>query len=109
MTKSLAAALAAAVLAFSPGLKAQDYPSKPIRMVVGFPPGGLVDVVGRQLTQKMSESMGQPIIIDNRGGAGGPIAPEPLPPAPPPGHTALPAVGTPPAKPPHYKNPPHPT
>ena len=109
MTKHLAAAMAAAVLALSPGLKAQDYPSKPIRMVVGFPPGGLVDVVGRQLTQKMSESMGQPIIIDNRGGAGGSIASDLVARAPADGYTAFLAFDTHAVNPHIYKKLPYDT
>src|SRR5579871_947204 len=50
---------------------AQDYPSKPIRLVVPFPPGGPADIIGRVLGQKMQELLGQIIIIDNRAGAGG--------------------------------------
>jgi tripartite-type tricarboxylate transporter receptor subunit TctC len=51
--------------------KAQDYPTKPIRLVVPFPPGGPNDIIGRVVGQKMQELLGQPIIIDNRPGAGG--------------------------------------
>jgi tripartite-type tricarboxylate transporter receptor subunit TctC len=50
---------------------AQDYPNKPIRLVVPFPPGGPNDIIGRVLGQKMQELLGQPVIIDNRPGAGG--------------------------------------
>src|SRR5215813_8904781 len=50
---------------------AQDYPNKPIRLVVPFPPGGPNDIIGRVLGQKMQELLGQLIIIDNRPGAGG--------------------------------------
>jgi tripartite-type tricarboxylate transporter receptor subunit TctC len=50
---------------------APAYPSKPIRMVITYPPGGNTDLVGRALAQKMSETMGQQVVIDNRGGAGG--------------------------------------
>ena len=94
MRKHLAMAFAAAVLAVAGVGQAQDYPSKPIRMVIGFPPGGLVDVVGRQLTTKMSESLGQPIIIDNRGGAGGSIATQAVASAPPDGYTLFMAFDT---------------
>jgi tripartite-type tricarboxylate transporter receptor subunit TctC len=55
---------------------AQDYPSKPIRLVVGFPPGGNVDVVGRIVAQKMSEGLGQQVVPENRTGAGSIIANE---------------------------------
>lgn len=50
---------------------AQDYPAKPIRLVVPFPPGGPNDIIGRVFGQKMQELLGQPVIIDNRPGAGG--------------------------------------
>jgi len=55
---------------------AQDYPSRPIRLVVGFPPGGNVDVVGRIVAQKMSEGLGQQVLPENRTGAGSIIANE---------------------------------
>jgi tripartite-type tricarboxylate transporter receptor subunit TctC len=51
--------------------QAQDYPNRPIRLVVPFPPGGPNDIIGRVVGQKMQELLGQPIIIDNRPGAGG--------------------------------------
>ena len=50
---------------------AQAYPTKPIRMVITYPPGGNTDLVGRAMAQKLSELMGQPVVVDNRGGAGG--------------------------------------
>src|SRR2546421_581581 len=53
---------------------AQDYPAKPVRMVVGFPPGGGTDVVARILAPRMSELLGQPVVIDNRPGATGTVA-----------------------------------
>ena len=53
---------------------AQEYPSKPVRMVVGFPPGGGTDVVARILAPRLSELLGQPIVIDNRPGATGTVA-----------------------------------
>ena len=52
---------------------AQAYPTKPIRLVVPFPPGGSLDVVARAIGQKLTEAWGQPVVIDNRPGAGGNI------------------------------------
>src|SRR3954462_12026795 len=50
---------------------AQTYPTKPVRLVITYPPGGNTDLVGRALAQKMGESMGYQVVVDNRGGAGG--------------------------------------
>src|SRR4051812_43733213 len=55
---------------------AQDYPNKPVRLVAPFSPGGATDVLARIVGQKMNERMGQPVIIDNRVGAGGNIGAE---------------------------------
>ena len=68
---------------------AQAYPSKPIKMVVPFPAGGTTDIVARILAQRMSESMGQPVLVDNRGGAGGAIGADVVAKAPPDGYTIL--------------------
>jgi len=61
----------AAAIAFACTVAAQGYPSKPLRLVVGFPPGGPADLFGRALAQGMSAHLGQPVIVDNRPGAGG--------------------------------------
>jgi tripartite-type tricarboxylate transporter receptor subunit TctC len=65
---------------------AQTYPSKPIRIVLGFPPGTTPDIVTRILAEKMSEDLGQPLIVENRPGAGGTIATEAVARAPADGH-----------------------
>src|SRR5689334_16681585 len=78
---------ALSVLAAAEGVNAQSYPSKPIRLVVGFPAGGPTDIVSRTLAPRMSEALGQPILVDNRGGAGGVIATEQVAKSPPDGYT----------------------
>jgi len=75
-------------LAATPAI-AQDYPSKPIRLVVGFPTGGNVDVVGRIVAQKMSEGFGQQVLPENRTGAGSIIANEHVAKSAPDGYTLL--------------------
>jgi tripartite-type tricarboxylate transporter receptor subunit TctC len=66
------AALTLAMLASS-AAHAQPYPSKPIRMIVPFAPGGPNDIIGRTVGQKLTETWGQPVVVENRGGAGGTI------------------------------------
>ena len=65
------------------------YPMKPVRMVVPFPAGGATDIVGRLIAQKLSESWGQQVIVDNRGGAGGTIGSDVAAKSPPDGYTML--------------------
>jgi tripartite-type tricarboxylate transporter receptor subunit TctC len=81
--------LAAAVLACAPGAQAQDYPSKPIRMIVPLPPGSGVDIIGRLIAQRINTAWGQPVIVDNRPGAGGLIGTSAVVKADPDGHTLL--------------------
>ena len=69
-----------------------DYPNKPIRLIIGFPPGGSTDIVGRIVAMKLSERLGQPVIVDNRGGAGGTIGAELASKATPDGYTLT--IGT---------------
>ena len=72
MIRVLAVLLVAAALPL--GAAAQPYPSKAIRLLVPFTPGGSQDVIGRLLAQKVSESIGQPVVVENKAGAGGLIA-----------------------------------
>ncbi len=89
MKKVLAVSAALAAAAACGVAHAQAYPAKPIRMVVGFAPGGGTDLVARIIGQKMNESWGQPVLVDNRAGATGTIGADIVAKAPPDGHTLL--------------------
>ena len=82
------AALAAIFLFAAPAL-AQTYPSKPVRMVVPFPAGGPADLVARVLSARLQEAWGQPLVVENRGGAGGNIGTAAVARASPDGYTIL--------------------
>jgi tripartite-type tricarboxylate transporter receptor subunit TctC len=85
-----AAVLAAvSVIAAAPAAHAQAYPSKPIKMIVPFPAGGTTDIVARLVAQRMSDSMGQPVTVENRAGAGGAIGADAVAKAAPDGYTIL--------------------
>ena len=82
---TLAAALVATIVA-APA-RAQDFPTRPIRMVIAFPPGGPTDFVGRLLADKLKESLPQPVLIENKPGANGAIGADFVAKAEPDGHT----------------------
>src|SRR4051812_3948686 len=85
--KRLFAALAAIALAH--GAAAQNFPSKPITMVVGFEPGGGTDTVARILAKTLSDNVGQQVVVENRAGAGGDIAVDYVAKAAPDGYTLV--------------------
>lgn len=78
-----------AALALAPGVRAQDYPNRPIKVVVPYPPGGGTDIVARIIAEKLQVKWGQPVIVENRSGASGNIGAEAVFRAPPDGYTIL--------------------
>ena len=73
---------------------AQTYPARPVRVIVPFAPGGGADILARQINPKLAEYLGQPFVIDNRGGAGGLVGTEIAQKAPPDGHTLITISGS---------------
>ncbi|OFZ90174.1 MAG: hypothetical protein A2W21_03940 [Betaproteobacteria bacterium RBG_16_66_20] len=89
MIRMLVSVLCAALAAISAPAVSQPYPSRPIRIVVPFPAGGTTDIAARIVAQRMQESMGQPVLVENRGGAGGTIGADVVAKAAPDGYTIL--------------------
>lgn len=85
---AIAAAIGFGLTAVSPA-HAQTYPDRPLRLVVPYAPGGGVDILGRLIAQKLSEAMGQPVVVENRGGGGGTIGTGVVAKAPADGYTLL--------------------
>ena len=84
----LANALAVAALS-APAAWAQTYPARPVRIVIGFPPGGGIDILARLMAPKLGESLGQPVVIENKPGANGVLGMDTVAKAAPDGHTVL--------------------
>src|SRR5436853_5834825 len=76
-------------LLFAGSAFAQDYPSRPVKIIVPYAPGGSTDIIGRIVAQRLSESLGQSFLVDNRPGASGNLALEAVAKAPPDGYTLL--------------------
>jgi len=88
MKRLLTLALLALAAAAAPAA-AQDYPNRPVRLIIPFPPGGSNDVVGRLVANQLSEKLGHKVFVDNRGGAGGVLGTEAAATAAPDGYTLL--------------------
>jgi len=83
------AAISLAVVGAAPTHAQEAYPTKPIRLVVPFPPGGAVDIVGRLIAPRLSAALGQNVLVDNKGGANGTLGTDIVAKAPPDGYTIL--------------------
>src|SRR5437868_5174980 len=96
------------IAAFGAAAAAQDFPSRPVRIVVPYPPSGNVDITARTISSAFGEALGQPIVIDNRAGAGGTIGTNAVAKSPPDGYTlVLGSSATITAGPAVYKHPPY--
>src|SRR5258705_6613686 len=86
---SVCLVLVLAASGLSQAALAQSYPTRPVRIIVPFPAGGTTDIIARLVAQRMSETLGQPAVVENRGGAGGSIGAEAVAKAAPDGYTIL--------------------
>ncbi|WP_431283063.1 Bug family tripartite tricarboxylate transporter substrate binding protein [Humitalea sp. 24SJ18S-53] len=87
------AALLPLMTCLSDGARAQAYPTRPVRMVLGFPPGGSTDIIARYVAEALSATWSVPVVVENRGGAGGNIASELVARSAPDGYTLLMIIG----------------
>ena len=101
---AMAAALAATALTAAGPAGAQTWPDKPVRIIVAFVPGGLIDTFARTLQPRLAEGLGQPVIIENRGGAGGTLAESMLAKSAPDGYSMMVSADSPPANPHLFRN-----
>ena len=83
------------LIAFSASVWAQSYPSKPVRVIIPYPPGSTPDIVGRTVSDRLQKALGQPFVVENRTGAGGNIGTEAVAKSAPDGYTLLVAVNGP--------------
>ena len=89
MRRRRALAVLLASIAVPGRVLAQAWPGRPVRLIVPFPPGGSTDILGRSIAQKLQEALGQPFVVENKGGAGGSIGATEAARAPPDGYTLL--------------------
>jgi tripartite-type tricarboxylate transporter receptor subunit TctC len=89
LQRSVAGAFAAAGLLLAPALShaQSDYPNRPVKLIIGFAPGGSTDIIGRLIAQKLGERLGQTVVVENRAGAGGTIGADVTAKSPPDGYT----------------------
>lgn len=106
--QTLLALAAGCVLAMTPAL-AQEWPNKPLRLIVSFAPGGVTDLIARAVQPRLAEAFGQPVVIENRPGAGGTVAEALLARAAPDGYTMLMTADSVPANPHLIQNLPYDT
>ncbi len=104
MTNRVSALCSVAILVASASAVAASFPEKPVHLVVPFPPGGTTDVVARRISKRVGEILGQPVVIENKGGAGGTIATLMVAKSPPDGYTLLMATNSHTANPAIYKS-----